>query len=78
MKTCYQDKRFNDRSRLTIQRINSIIRTYRAQGLDLTLRQLFYRFVAAGWLPNQDKEYKNLGNLVNDARLAGTRWNPLS
>src|SRR5277367_6155461 len=44
---------------------------YAAQGFDLTLRQLYYQFVARGFIPNKDTEYKRLGSIINDARLAG-------
>lgn len=36
------------------------------------MRQLYYQFVARDLLPeNTMREYKKLGNIVNDARLAG-------
>jgi hypothetical protein len=37
----------------------------------LTLRQLYYQLVARGYIPNRQTEYKRLGALLNDARLAG-------
>jgi hypothetical protein len=37
----------------------------------LTLRQLYYQFVARGWIANNQKEYKRLGKIINDARMAG-------
>lgn len=53
-----------------------ICEDYAAQGYDLTLRQLYYRFVAAGEIPNNQRSYKNLGAVVNKARLAGLiDWN---
>ena len=67
----YQDKRFSPDSALVIVQADSIIQAYQAQGLNLTLRQLYYRFVAGGLLPNQQREYKRLGTIINDARLAG-------
>jgi hypothetical protein len=54
-----------------IEQANAIIAEYSAQGFDLTLRQLFYQFVARGLIANTQREYKNLGNVVNDGRLAG-------
>src|SRR5690349_8748020 len=41
------------------------------QGYDLTLRQLYYQGVARGWWVNTERSYKNLGNILNDARYAG-------
>jgi len=48
-----------------------ICNAYQAQGFDLTLRQLYYQFVARDLIPNNEKSYKRLGNIVADARLAG-------
>ncbi len=44
---------------------------YAGQGYNLTLRQLFYRFVATDLLPNTQRSYKRLGEIVNRGRLAG-------
>lgn len=68
---CYEDKDFRPDSRATIAQANRILHEYAAQGFDLTLRQLYYQFVARGFLANKDTEYKRLGSIVNDARLAG-------
>lgn len=48
-----------------------IIAEYQAQGFDLTLRQLYYQFVARGYLENTQKAYAKLGNLIVDGRMAG-------
>ena len=65
------DKRFSRSSRELIEKANDIIDEYKKQGYDLTLRQLYYQFVSRGWIDNKDKEYKRLGSVVADARLAG-------
>jgi len=67
----YRKCRFQKPSLEIIDRAVAIVREYLADGFDLTLRQLYYQFVARGILPNNDKEYKKLGLIVNDARLAG-------
>ena len=67
----YIIKRFNVGSLAIIEHANRIIEDYASQGLILTLRQIFYRFVATGLLPNLQKEYKRLGSVINDGRLAG-------
>jgi len=70
------EKRFRGASLETIQRAIDICADYQRQGFNLTLRQLYYQFVARGLLANNDRNYKNLGGLVNDARLAGLMdWN---
>lgn len=50
---------------------NQIAIDYARQGYDLTLRQLYYQFVARDLLPNTQRSYDRLGQLVNRARLAG-------
>lgn len=67
----YVDRKFSTDSLAVIDRANAIIAEYTAQGFDLTLRQLYYQFVARGLIPNRDSEYKRLGSIVNDGRLAG-------
>lgn len=54
-----------------IDKANQIIDDYLTQGLDLTVRQLFYRFVTKGYLENTQKEYKKLVALISNGRLAG-------
>jgi len=70
-KECYVPKNFSARSVERINRANAIIAEYAAEGFALTLRQLYYQFVARGLLANTVQSYKTLGFLVNDARLAG-------
>jgi hypothetical protein len=67
----YIDKTFTPKSLAIIAQANQICADYAAQGFDLTLRQLYYQFVARALIANKDTEYKRLGNIVNDARLAG-------
>ena len=67
----YIEKRFKKTSQAIILFANKIVEDYAAQGLSLTLRQLYYRFVAAGAIPNSQKSYARLGSVINDARLAG-------
>jgi hypothetical protein len=54
-----------------IRQANAICAEYQAQGYDLTLRQLYYQFVARALIPNTDRSYKRLGSIVNKARMAG-------
>lgn len=71
MKICYKETNFKDKSLYLIEKVNEIVDDYKAQGYDLTLRQLYYQFVARDIIPNNQKSYDNLGALVNNARLAG-------
>ncbi len=71
MRELFVDRRFSASSQALIDQANAIIDQYRAQGFVLTLRQLYYQFVARALIPNRQSEYKRLGSVVNDARLAG-------
>ena len=44
---------------------------YVQSGYDLTLRQLYYQFVSRDLIPNNQRSYKNLGGVINRARMAG-------
>lgn len=84
MKRAYQEIAFTHPSRVLIEQANAIINEYFRKGYTLTLRQLYYQFVARELLENTVRSYKRLGNLVNNARMAGlidwdaiedrTRW----
>jgi len=67
----YQHKRFSAKSAVVIRSANQIIAEYAAQGFTLSLRQIYYQHVARGLLPNAQKEYKRLGDIISDARMAG-------
>ena len=65
------EKNFHTSSLTMIHTANKIIDEYRAQGFILTLRQLYYQFVARDVIPNTERSYKRLGSIINDGRLAG-------
>ena len=58
----YKDINFQSKSLDLIQLVNSVIEDYDAQGYELTLRQVYYQLVARGYIPNNERSYKNLGN----------------
>lgn len=65
------EKRFNRSSLIIIQQANQIIDEFMKDGFTLTLRQLYYQFVTLNLIENKQSEYKRLGSIINDARLAG-------
>lgn len=67
----YTTQRFHGATLDVIEKANQIAVDYARQGYDLTLRQVYYQFVARGWMENSDRNYKRLGGIINDARLAG-------
>jgi hypothetical protein len=64
-------KDFRKPTLAVIEQANAIIAEYDAQGFTLTLRQLFYQFVARSLIENSQREYKRLGAMIKDARRAG-------
>jgi hypothetical protein len=59
-----------------IELADQIANEYARQGYTITLRQLYYQFVARGHLANLQANYKRLGNAVNLGRLGGRiDWN---
>jgi hypothetical protein len=76
MREQFIDKKFGPEAQAMIDRINVILAEYVAAGYDLSLRQVYYQLVARGIVENTERSYKNVGNLVSDARLAGLiDWN---
>lgn len=91
MKQLFVPKKFKPQSLRLIQIANKILDRYQTLGLDLTVRQLYYQFIANYYdeLPdewvdkatgskNNEGTYKKIVALINDARLAGLiDWNRL-
>lgn len=86
----YTKINFHPGSRGIIDKANKIINDWMAKGYTLTLRQIYYRFIALDWFPetwideeynrkhglaprtkNTIKNYKRLGELLVNGRLAG-------
>ena len=59
-KQAYKNIRFRSDSLELIERVNSIVIEYDEQGYELTLRQVYYQLVARGFIPNNERSYKNL------------------
>lgn len=67
----YKSKDFRADTLQIINQAEAICQDYAQQGYDLTLRQLYYQFVARGLIANTQQSYNRLGTIVSDARLAG-------
>lgn len=67
----YKEIKFQQKSLDLIELVNQVVEEYQAQGYELTLRQAYYQLVARGYIPNNERSYKNIGSLINDGRLAG-------
>jgi hypothetical protein len=64
-------RKFHKATLAEIEHANAIIAEYEERGFVLTLRQLFYQFVARALIANLQNEYKRLGRIVSDGRRAG-------
>lgn len=71
MRTVFKSKKFRKDAINLIAYCDKIMEKYALEGYDLSLRQLYYQLVSQNIIDNKVSEYKKLGNLVNDARLAG-------
>lgn len=67
----YVPRKFTPASLEIVERADAICQEYANDDYVITLRQLYYQFVARGHLGNTQENYKRLGSIVNDARLAG-------
>jgi hypothetical protein len=68
----YADERaFRPETREIMRQADEIATDYRGRGYNLSLRQLYYQFVARGLIENSEKSYNRLGRIVNDARMVG-------
>jgi hypothetical protein len=64
-------KSFRRETLALIYQANEIIAELQAAGYTLTVRQLYYQFVARGLLENKQENYKRLASVLDDARKAG-------
>ena len=71
MKEKFENFNFKSATLDVINQANEIIEEYQADGFDLTLRQLYYQFVSRDLIPNSQKSYSRLGDIINNARLNG-------
>ena len=71
MKEKFENWRPKEDSLNQVNMARAILDQYADQGYVLSLRQLYYQFVARDIIPNTERSYKNLGNLINRARMAG-------
>lgn len=67
----YESSNFRQDTLNLIAQANQIIDSYEAQGYSLTLRQLYYQFVARDLIPNKQQSYNMLGSVINKGRMAG-------
>lgn len=71
MKIKYKDWNPRGATLDIVAHAEDIINEYQDNGYTLTLRQLYYQFVARDIIPNTERSYKNLGSVITQARMAG-------
>jgi len=67
----YRDQRFNAATKKVLLAARDIIEDYARRGYSMTLRQVYYQLVKANVIQNDDKVYKQLGELISNGRYAG-------
>jgi hypothetical protein len=67
----FEARHFHAKTAAMIDHANSIIAEYQVRGFTLTLRQLFYQFVARSLIDNRQSEYKRLGDVIKNGRRCG-------
>ena len=78
MREKFQEFNFRDNTLDIIDQANDIIAEYLADNLTLTVRQLYYQFVARDLIENTQREYYKLVNILTKGRLAGLiDWNAI-
>jgi len=66
----YKSRNFHKRNREKLVHIESIINEYQKAGYKLTVRQIYYQLVSRDLIPNNDREYKKIVDLVKNGRYA--------
>lgn len=64
-------KKFKAETMKLIDLCDTIITDYQAQGMDLTVRQLYYQLVSRDLIENTQNSYSRIAAIINDARMAG-------
>jgi hypothetical protein len=71
-KIAYEQKKLGAAKLDIIAKANAILEEYRGKGYVMTLRQLYYQFVARGLLAeNSQRQYNNIKNAMIDGRMCG-------
>jgi len=71
MKIQFRETKLGPKRLAILGKINNVLEDYASQGYVLTLRQLYYRLVAADVIPNRPNEYSKLSDVLTEGRLCG-------
>ena len=67
----FTSKKFKSETLKLIELCDRIITDYQGQGMDLTVRQLYYQLVSRDYIENTQNSYSRIAAIINDARMAG-------
>jgi hypothetical protein len=67
----FRDHAFRGHTLSLVMALRDIDTDYAAQGMRLTVRQLYYQCVTRGWIENNEREYQKIIRLLTDEREAG-------
>lgn len=71
-----EEKKFKPETLRIMRKADQIATDYQRRGFNLSLRQLYYQFIAIDFFPNTEQSYNKLGRVVTDARMHGIMdWN---
>jgi hypothetical protein len=71
MKIKFREIKLSPDNQVYLTQVNRIIIEYQAQGMPLTLRQLYYQLVSRGIIPNRLPEYSKLSKVLKEGRMSG-------
>ena len=67
----YRQDNIRNSTLQVIERINQVLEDAARDNVQMTLRQVYYKFVKNGWIDNDDREYKKLGTALDTGRMNG-------
>ena len=67
----FDARQFRAKTTAMIDHANSMIAEYEAREFTLTLRKLYYQFVARALIDDEQPEYKRLGDVIKNGRRCG-------
>lgn len=71
MKEKYKTFKLRKKTLALIEQANEIIAEFQAKGFIMTVRQIYYQFVARGWIENKIQSYGYVGAALNKGRMSG-------
>jgi len=67
----YRDIRLTEERAQLVGWIRSVVEEYGRQGMNISVRQVYYQAVARGYAPSSGSTYARIQSALNDGRIAG-------